>query len=475
MILLVGTAFNTSTFSDIKVGAYSSGYNDLSNSIVDKLQQDDYQIFKSSSEDECIKGVKTGAYHLCTIFPPNLAVSDSDENVIQVYVDQSRINLVFAIKSAIIDKVGETSKELSESLTSIVVAQLEQASASLDSKKSVLSSLKTTNEQFTSGIVTIETELEGIDLSTNLETEINNKTAVLKAQTNDTRTITELEDLIGILTLQLKAVNIVSSAIPNLKEIAIAESSQLADLDRASNKIIADIEAIKVKDVETLVSPIKTVTQPVTTERSHINYLFPTLIMMVVMFVSLLLSSITVIREKISPAYFRNYISPNKAFLFIASTYLTNILIIVLQLAIVFAVMLAIQPDLISTLTNVVVAILIITTAFILLGMIMGYLFSSEETATVGAISLGTILLFFSNTIIPLESINASIKQFVDYNMFVVSDTILRKLLIFEVTLQDVLPQIYILLGHIAVFLIAIAAIYHLSSKRYNIKRYFHK
>ena len=466
----MGTAFNTSTFSDIKVGSYSSSYNDLSNSIVDKLEEDEYRIFRSSSEEECIKGVKTGTYHLCTIFPPDLSVSEG--NVIQVYVDQSRINLVFAIKGAILDKVGETSKELSESLTSIVVAQLEEASSSLQSKKSVLSSLKTTNEAFTSGITTIETELTGIDLSADLENELNNKTAALKSQTNDTRTITELEDLINVLTLQLKAVNIISSAIPNLKEIAITESSQLMELDRASNKIISDIDAIKVKDVETLISPIKTVTQPVTTERTHINYLFPTLIMMVVMFVSLLLSSVTVIREKISPAYFRNYISPNKAFLFIASTYLTNILIIILQLAIVFAVMLAIQPDLISTLMNVTAAILIITSAFILLGMIIGYLFSSEETATVGAISLGTILLFFSNTIIPLESLTASIKQVVNYNMFVVSDTILRKLLIFEVTLQDVLPQIYILLGHIAVFIIAIAAIYHLSSKRYNIKRY---
>ncbi len=486
LILLVGTAFNTSAFYDIKVGSYSLGYNELSDSILQKLGQDQYKVLKTVSEDECIQGVKTGAYHLCMIVPANLEVSDSAENTIAIYVDQSRLNLVFAVKSAILDRVGESSKEISESLTSIVVDELESSKNKIKEDAGILAGLKGSNELFTSSIYKIETELAGIDLSltSTVTGEILNKTKDIKAQLaaakiDDTRAVTEIEDLTGLLKEQLDTLSgaskLVSEIVPQIKQNAIAESSQLVELERTANRIVSNVEAIQVKDVETLVSPIKTSINTVSAEKTHVNYLFPTLIMMVVMFVSLLLSSITVIREKVSKAYFRNYISPTKAALFIVATYLTNVLIIVMQLAIVLAVMLFIQPELSSTLLTMGVAILAITSSFILLGMIVGYIFNSEETSTIGAISLGTILLFFSNTIVPLETLPSSIQRIADFNMFVVSDTILRNIIIFEAGLKESLPEIQILLIHIAVFSIIITAIYNISSKMFNIRRYLHK
>jgi len=207
LILLVGTAFNTSTFYDIKVGSYSPSYNELSDSILEKLQQDQYKIFKTKSEESCINGVKTGAYHLCVIIPENLTASQEADNTIQVYADQSRMNLVFAIRSAIIDKVVEKSKELSESLTSVVVNQLEEAKSSLQEKQTVVKTLKDSNEQFTSGLVNIETETANLNLGDdNILGQFKNKTAELKLQTNDTRTLTEIEDIIATLEEKLSAI-----------------------------------------------------------------------------------------------------------------------------------------------------------------------------------------------------------------------------------------------------------------------------
>jgi ABC-type multidrug transport system permease subunit len=480
LILLVGTAFNTSTFYDIKVGTFSSNYNELSTSILDKLEQDQYKIFKAKSEESCTNGVKTGAYHLCLVLPENLEAAQNANNNIQVYADQSRLNLVFAIRSAIIGKVSEKSKELSESLTSIVVQELEDAKGALEERQGVIKTLKESNEAFTSGLVQVESEIGNLGFGNDsLIEQFKNKTTELKTQTNDTKTITDIEDIIEVLETKIQSIeaagNLITSTIPSLKEKAVAESSQLVDLERTSSKIITSVEAIKVRDVETLVSPIKTTTNTVSAERSHVNYLFPTLIMMVIMFVALLLSSITVIREKVSSAYFRNYISPTKAVLFIGATYLSNILIILAQLAIVFIVMLFIQPELSSTLLSIGAAVLLITSTFILLGMIIGYIFNSEETATIGAVSLGTVLLFFSNTIIPLETLPAGVQKFVDLNMFVVSDTILRNIIIFGSGLQESITEIQILLIHTAIFILTIATIYNISSKMFNIKKYLHK
>ncbi len=478
LILLIGTAFNTASFYNIKVGSYSSNYNELTDSIISKLEDDQYKVIKTEKEDDCIEGVKLGVYHLCVIFPPNLEIKEDAENTIEIYVDQSRMNLVYAIKSAIISKVSSRSKELSESLTGIIVSQLEASSKSLEEKKSALSLLRSSTGDIGSKINQLISVSKDLSDSTNvskdelLQLEEQNK----KLENISSSTYKKIKELIGLLRVEMNLINSSASTISQYSSSLVSDISTYTDnireVETTTSKIIDDINNIQVKDVESIVSPIKTATKTVTSERTHINYLFPTLIMIVVMFVSLLLSSITVIREKLSPAYFRNFISPTGSFLFIFSTYLTNILIIMSQLAIVFAVMLFIQPAMSQTLVNVSAAVLIITSVFILLGMIVGYLFSSEETATVGAISLGTVLLFFSNTIIPLETLPTWIKKIADYNMFVVSDVVLRKLVLFGEPLKAALQQFYILIVYAVVFAILIAVIYKASIEIYNIKRH---
>ena len=478
LILLVGTAFNTASIYDIKVGAYSSAYSELSESIIVKLQDDQYKVIKTDSQDKCINGVKSGIYHLCVIFPPNLEVKEGAANLVEIYVDQSRMNLVYAIKSSITSKVSSRSKEISEGLTGIIVSELEESAKSLEEKKSTLSALRASTGNIGSKINSLVSTSKDIteSMNTTYDELAQLEELNIKQQNVSGSYYKGMKVLIETLKVEIRLLNSSTSAISqnseNLLTDIAAYTDNIRDIETTTSKIIQDVNAIKVKDVESIVSPIKTETKTVTAERTHINYLFPTLIMIVIMFVSLLLSSVTVIREKLSPAYFRNFISPTGSFLFVFGAYLTNILIIVLQIGIVLGVMLFIEPEMSNTLLNLGAAVLIITSVFILLGMIVGYLFTSEETATVGAISLGTILLFFSNTIIPLETLPIWIKQIVDYNLFVVSDNILRALILFKQPLESILQQIYILIAYAAVFIVLITIIYKASNEIYNIKRH---
>tara|TARA_Y100000034_G_scaffold133260_1_gene198255 strand:- start:2367 stop:3365 length:999 start_codon:yes stop_codon:yes gene_type:complete len=309
--------------------------------------------------------------------------------------------------------------------------------------------------------------------------EIAAETSKLSDDLNQSTKFEDLNVLTKVLGAEMKdfneLTNVRSDLLKTTSELKSAILSTNADVQKVKDSTdftINRIDAIAVKDVDSIVSPIKTVTKPVTSEESTINFLFPTLIMMVVMFVSILLSSITVIREKISAAYFRNYISPTSNALFIFATYVTNILIIILQLVIVFGVMISINPGLSGTLANVSVALLIITSTFILLGMIIGYVFSSEETATIGSISLGTILLFFSNTIVPLETLPQGFRQLANFNIFVIGESILRKLILFESSLKGVTRELGILAIYIAAFILVILIIYRVSSEFYNIKKH---
>ncbi|MEK6841149.1 MAG: hypothetical protein AABX45_00970, partial [Nanoarchaeota archaeon] len=72
LMLLIGLAFNTSSLFDIKVGTYSASYSELSNSIVEKLQDEQFKVVKVQDEQRCIEMIKTGELHVCTIFPPDL-------------------------------------------------------------------------------------------------------------------------------------------------------------------------------------------------------------------------------------------------------------------------------------------------------------------------------------------------------------------------------------------------------------------
>lgn len=481
LILLVGSAFNTSSFSEIQIGAYSEEYNDLTNSIITKLETDNYKVTKLGTKDQCIDGVKSSTINICAVFPKNLNVESEEE--IEFYVDQSRMNLVFAIKSAILSKVTERSEELSKDLTGIIVSQLSQTSSELELKREEIIETQKKNSDIRSKV----SEVEGTTINMNVNfseinsiiSELENETEEVKQDLNASNAFEKLENLVESAGAEIKNFNsletsktTILSKVSEINQDISSSNLQLQSIRDSTDSIISRIAAIEVTDVESIVSPIKTVTKPITKEETHINYLFPTLIMMVVMFVSILLSSVTVIREKTSSAYFRNYISPTNSVVFVFAAYLTNILIVILQLIIVFGVMVSFNPALASTIINVALALLAITTTFILLGMIVGYVFSSEETATIGSISLGTILLFFSNTIIPLETLPATFRQIANYNIFVIGESIIRKIILFESSLKANLNDLYLLGAYTLFFIVVIFVIYRASSELYNIRRH---
>ena len=50
LILLISMAFNTTSLYDINIGTYSGSYSELSNSIIEKLNQDEFNVIKIDSK-----------------------------------------------------------------------------------------------------------------------------------------------------------------------------------------------------------------------------------------------------------------------------------------------------------------------------------------------------------------------------------------------------------------------------------------
>jgi ABC-type polysaccharide/polyol phosphate export permease len=170
------------------------------------------------------------------------------------------------------------------------------------------------------------------------------------------------------------------------------------------------------------------------------------------MFIGVLLSSTLVVREKTSPSYFRNFITPTGDGMFVLGDYATNVFVLLLQLTIIFGVSLIFFKEALYTvMLNSSIVLLLVVSVFIMLGMFIGQVFKSEETNTLGAVSISAILLFFSSTILPLETLPGTVRSIANLNPFVIGEGMLKEVMVFNQGLMSVVEPIIILLVYILV------------------------
>src|SRR3989344_1343098 len=96
IIFLIGAAFNTSSLHGIRVGIYAAEENEVFDQILKSLEDNDFAVTKTSTEEECIDLVKSGGVNLCISFPGSLSEESIAREII-FHVDYSKVNLVFTI------------------------------------------------------------------------------------------------------------------------------------------------------------------------------------------------------------------------------------------------------------------------------------------------------------------------------------------------------------------------------------------
>jgi ABC-type multidrug transport system permease subunit len=228
----------------------------------------------------------------------------------------------------------------------------------------------------------------------------------------------EKESIVGQLDAMILALD---------ENIALIEAGQQSIQELSDNLMNAEFS-----NAESIVNPILTRIKPILEKKSYLDYTMPALVVLIVMFMSILLSSTIVMTEKESRAYFRNYIAPIPDYSFLISIFITNLVVVAVQALILLTIaQLAFGVSVFANVIYIIVAVLIISSIFIMIGMAIGYIFVSEETATLASISLASIFLLFSSFLIPLESLSETVSIIAQYNPFVLSESVLRQLIIF--------------------------------------------
>lgn len=221
-----------------------------------------------------------------------------------------------------------------------------------------------------------------------------------------------------------------------LEALSVATEESILAFDEMTsqiNTINTQFEEISMTEAETVIKPIRTFIKPLSSKKINtLDIIYPSIIVMILMFVGILMGNILVMREKTSRAYFRNLIMPVQEWVFILGTYLTTSIISLLQVAIIIGIGVVIfGTHLDFNVFRITPILFLAVIIFSSIGMIIGYLTSSEETSIMAAIILTLIFLLFSNMIIPIETMDATIGTVAKLTPFNIAEMILRRNLVF--------------------------------------------
>ncbi len=232
-------------------------------------------------------------------------------------------------------------------------------------------------------------------------------------------------------------------------------------LQKSLNEIERVISAIQVTDPEAIVQPVQTTIVPVVAERSYLNYIFPTLIALVLLFTALLLAPTLILLERNSPAYFRNFMTPTSDLVFMGSVFVTTALLLVIQLMVILAIAGILFTQILNAFAYSALVLVLMIVLYTCLGMILGYVFNSEETAMLAAMAVGSIMLFISDIIIPLESMPAVVMSVAQYNPLVIGSDLLRRTMLFNASFSEIWTSLLVLFVFTAVGMLLVLAVYY--------------
>ncbi len=468
IMFIVSMGFNTSSLEGINIGVHSESYSPLADSLVEKLSED-FNVVKKESHDACINSVKRGTSHICVIFPKDMVMDNSGHNNIQVYADESRTNIADTVIDKLSTKVDLQSKELSSGIISQMLGAFDTINQKVEVGKQ---NIVTVNENTNTGLSKTKSLLSTIDefdftytaLDTSaVDDEINDVESSTNSSLSDLETLideleTQFSTISGKLASAKEKATEVQEDAQDVKTSLQAAPAKIEEVKATLEEIKSTISALKVTNVASIVSPLKTTVKPLTANRSYLAYVLPTLLGLLVMFVSLLFSATSMIREKESSAHFRNFITPTRDILFIFGHLLSHLILITFEIAIMLGVAAIFIQGIPFTVYLVTGAVLILLAVlFIFVGMFLGNLFNSGESVTIAALSVATVSLLFSNAVLPLEAVSGFLRAIVIYNPFVIVESMLRQLLVFETIAFS--NQFYVLFGSIAVaFILALVA-----------------
>ncbi len=503
LVLLLALSFHNANPYQITIATYSKSYSSLSDSFVEKLDAK-HVVRKAVSENLCIAAVKLNLAAVCVVFPENLKVESGKKSTIQFYVDPSQANLAWQVANTISASIDLEKSEISADLTGQVLKVMAKADQMLTENRDDIVRLKNTSILLQQNIVEINNGIKSMDLnfnpklfmvdefaddvdaiSTNLDdakSSLEKAAAKLESSSADANEKTQIDGYINeALASFASAKNKtqdsglkahIDQLTKNVEETAKRIDAAyyqrdvvlklIGKIDPMLNQSIDDaalIEAVfddahfalnnlRISDASTIANPIDTEIKAVVSGKTHLAYIFATVLAIIVMVVSLLLSSSLVTKEERSKSFLMNYMTPVSDISFVVAMYLSLIIVVAIQLTILLGIISWLyESAIIANLISVALVVFTAVSFFVLLGMLIGYSFKSEYSVALVSISIALLLLLVSDILLPLQSTPPILQKVIGYNPFVMSENLFKQTILFGQMFTQVWQEIAILVA----------------------------
>ncbi len=249
-------------------------------------------------------------------------------------------------------------------------------------------------------------------------------------------------------------------------------TNMLSDIFRVQ-KSLNDIEAhaneIRILSREQITEPFKTEIMPVVQEKTSMAILFPTMLAMIIMFIGIVISSTLMQIEKNSSAHIRNMIAPTRESVFGFGSYLTTLIVLFVQVAIVLLIISIAFSSSIASIGSLLAVLFIAflsASVFIIIGILIGNSLSSEESSSTVAILVSLFLVIFSGIIFPIEGFSEGIQNVMRLNPLSLSEYLFRQVIVQGSAFSEVLFQASLLVSWLLVLLIALVVLQSFMGKK---------
>lgn len=508
----------------LNIGVYERESSDLTLRYINSFNTSENNIITYETEDACIKSITDGITVLCAIFSEDFEIRDDAKNQLTFYVDESRINLADRLISSFSTTLGTESSDISEELAQQLLRIIEVTSVKATESLAITIANRVSIQKTKEELVATDKSVSGMDTATesiNLrtlksrasdiekdytelwtnaiklydsvrKTDFANDSDVSDAISKLNKTITTTDALRRIDDLS-KAIDSLSGSIDRLQErlekAGTVQSQVIKNIEetkKETNKISANTESLKEKQEEILseisafelrsarsiTNPVNTLIESVSSTNTRLTYSFSYLLTLAILFVGIMLSSTIVFMEKDSKAYFRNFTTPTTQTYMTLINYLTAIFIIVQQTILILLI--AHFTLSVPILTNLLVTSIILflgITLFITIGLLIGVMSTTSEALTMSNLIIGSIFLFLSNLIIPLETLSPLISKIATFNPYVIVSEGIRKAMLFQANFSNLVFELTMLIIYIIILIIAMILIHKLGFKKYFASR----
>jgi len=480
LMLIIGTGLSDTGLRNIQTSVYVSNESGFTENFIGELRANSFLVEKSLSVDRCVQSVRDGDKNLCVSLikseqevPKEMEITESELDQsgigysVFLYVDFSKQRIVWGIINKVQRIILKFSRGLQEEASLRLQNKIKYYGTEIKSKRQELAKtydflndvdkdLSYSKEQINYQKRTINPLIENIKKESGpLILASGESGETFEVLLDDLQTASNL--LYTNVDGKLEDIEI---GVTNSRKIVVSTDE---DLDKIENDLL-NLGRIS---LDAVLSPIPlsyesisdNLEKEVKVSLGFVDYLFPSFLSFFILAISLIFSTILIINERKSTANIRNALSETSTLSFLIGNFLTVAFIVFVQAVMIILIATRyLNLDLSLFIPELITLILISSSLFILLGMCIGYLFRSQETAIIAGISIILISIIFSSLISPLETMPELLRVILQYTPVVLMEDILRRILIFEVNSRGNIIQ-FIILGVMTLILFIIAIV----------------